>query len=84
MITDFGVIWQNIGRYAGQTFATASGQAFAYDVQDDTLAIRRSDMVLNKQDIEAAHQSGAANGKENGRGTTAYIYALLRDVRIRT
>jgi len=84
MLSDFRVIWDNIKQCEGQTFATLSGQAFAYDVQEDALAIRRSDMVLAKQDIESAYLAGASTGKDNGRGTGAYINALLRDRRVRS
>lgn len=40
MLTDFSTVWSNIKQCEGQTFATLTGQAFAYDVQEDTLAIR--------------------------------------------
>ena len=83
MLSDFGIIWDNITQCEGQTFATLTGQAFAYDVQEDALAIRRSDMVLTRADIESAYLAGASIGKEGGRGTNAYINALLRDNRIR-
>ena len=83
MLSDFGIIWDNIAQCEGQTFATLTGQAFAYDVQEDSLAIRRSDMVLTRADIESAYLAGASTGKEGGRGTSAYITALLRDNRIR-
>lgn len=84
MLMDFNVIWDNIEQCEGQTFATLTGQAFAYDVREDALAIRRSDLTLPKEDIEAAYKAGASTGKENGRGAVAYINALLRDNRIRS
>ena len=83
MLLDFSAIWSNIEQCEGQTFATLSGQAFAYDVQEDALAIR-SDMVLSREEIESAYQAGASDKPGNGRGTAAYINALLRDNRIRS
>ena len=35
MLLDFSAIWSNIEQCEGQTFATLTGQAFAYDVQED-------------------------------------------------
>lgn len=84
MLLDFSAIWGNIEQCEGQTFATLTGQAFAYDVQEDALAIRRSDMVLSREEIESAYQAGASDKPSSGRGTAAYINALLRDNRIRS
>lgn len=84
MLMDFNVIWDNIKQCEGQTFATLTGQAFAYDVREDALAVRRSDMILKRDEIESAFHTGAADKPGNGRGTAAYINALLRDNRIRS
>ena len=84
MLLDFSAIWGNIEQCEGQTFATLTGQAFAYDVREDVLAIRRSDMVLSREEIESAYQAGASDKPGSGRGTAAYINALLRDNRIRS
>ena len=84
MLLDFSAIWSNIEQCEGQTFATLTGQAFAYDVQEDVLAIRRSDMVLSREEIESAYQAGASDKPGSGHGTAAYINALLRDNRIRS
>ena len=84
MVLDFDSIWKNIAQCEGQTFATLTGQAFAYDVADDTLAIRRSDMILRRDEVESAYRSGVSDKPGNGRGTAAYINALLRDNRIRS
>ena len=84
MLTGFDPIWERIIRFEGQTFATSSGQPFSYDVLEDTLAVRRSDLTIPRDALEAAYRSGAASGKEKGRGLTAYINALLRDNRIRS
>ena len=84
MLMDFNVIWDNIKQCEGQTFATLTGQAFAYDVREDDLAIRRSDLLLSRWDIEAAYKAGASDRAGSGRGTAAYINALLRDNRIRS
>lgn len=83
MISNFSAIWDNIEQCEGQTFATLTGQAFAYDVQEDGLAIRRSEMVLRKDEIESMFKAGIFDKAGNGRGTAAYINALLRDNRIR-
>ena len=64
--------------------ATLTGQAFAYDVREDTLAIRRSDMVLARDEIAAAYKAGTSDKPGSGRGTAAYINAILRDNRIRS
>jgi len=53
-------------------------------VREDALAIRRSDMVLSREEIESAYQAGASDKPGSGRGTAAYINALLRDNRIRS
>ena len=80
MIRDFETIWENINRYAGQTFATVTGQAFAYDVQEDGLSVRRSDMFLQREDIEKQFRAGSG-----GRGQpVAYINAILKDNRIQS
>ena len=84
MLMIFNEVWDNIVRCEGQTFATAGGQAFAYDVREDGLAIRRSDLFLSREDIEAAYKAGAADKSSSGRGIAAYINALLRDNRIRS
>ena len=84
MVFDFNAIWKNIEQCEGQTFATLTGQAFSYDVREDALAIRRSDMVLKRDDVESAYKAGASDRPGNGRGTAAYINALLRDNRIRS
>lgn len=84
MLVDFSTIWSNIEQCEGQTFATLSGQAFAYDVQEDVLAIRRSDMTLNRDEIATAYKAGVSDKSGNGRGTAAYINAILRDNRIRS
>ena len=84
MLLDFGTVWNNIEQCEGQTFATLSGQAFAYDVQDTELSIRRTDLILKRDEVEAAYKSGAADKSGNGRGTAAYINAILRDNRIRS
>lgn len=82
MLVDFSTIWNNIVQCEGQTFATATGQAFAYDVQEGGLAIRRSDMFLQKEELERLHQAGAASGGAKGQ-IVAYCNAVLRDSRIR-
>ena len=84
MLLDFTTVWSNIEQCEGQTFATLTGQAFAYDVQEDALAIRRSDMVLGRDEIANAYKAGASDKSGNGRGTMAYINAILRDNRIRS
>lgn len=83
MAFQFDAVWDSIVSCSGQTFATQTAQVFSYDVREDALILRRSDVVLSKKDIEAAYFSGASSGKENGRGPAAYINALLRDSRIR-
>ena len=77
MIDNFNTVWDNIGRCAGQTFATVTGQPFAYDVQEDGLAVRRSDLFLQRGDIERQFAAGGGKGH-----TAAYINAILRDNRI--
>ncbi len=84
MRLDFGTIWNNIEHCEGQTFATLAGQAFAYDVRENALAIRRSDLVLDRTEVENAFRTGVPEKPGNGRGTTAYINAILRDNRIRS
>ena len=84
MLLDFGAVWNNIEQCEGQTFATLTGQAFAYDVQEDILAIRRSDMILKKDEVESAYKADASDKSGNGCGTAAYINAILRDNRIRS
>lgn len=84
MLTDFSTVWSNIEQCEGQTFATLTGQAFAYDVQEDTLAIRRSDMILGRNEIATAYNAGVSDKPGSGRGTAAYINAILRDNRIRS
>lgn len=84
MLLNFTAVWNNIEQCEGQTFATLTGQAFAYDVREDTLAIRRSDMVLARDEIAAAYKAGTSDKPGSGRGTAAYINAILRDNRIRS
>jgi|GEM_PF-3899625 len=84
MLLDFNAIWDNIKQCEGQTFATLTGQAFAYDVQEDGLTIRRSDMVLKRGEVESVYRAGTSDKSGSGRGTVAYINALLRDNRIRS
>ena len=84
MLLDFTAVWNNIEQCEGQTFATLTGQAFAYDVREDTLAIRRSDMVLGRYEIATAYNAGVSDKPGRGRGTVAYINAILRDNRIRS
>lgn len=84
MLLDFNTIWSNIEQCEDQTLATLTGQAFAYDVQEDVLAIRRSVMILRRDEVESLYRSGASDKSGNGRGTTAYINAILRDNRIRS
>ena len=83
MLLNFSAIWDNIEQCEGQTFATQTGQAFAYDVQEDGLAIRRSEMLLMKDEIESMYKAGLFDKVCNGRGSAAYINALLRDNRIK-
>ena len=84
MLLDFTAVWNNIEQCEGQTFATLTGQPFAYDVQEDALAIRRSDMVLARDEIATAYNAGVSDKPGSGRGTAAYINAILRDNRIRS
>ena len=81
MLMDFDAVWNNIEHCEGQTFATSSGQPFVFDVQKNVLAIRRSDMVLNREDIAAAYRAGVSDKSSSGRGIVAYINAILRDNR---
>ena len=67
MLLDFTAVWSNIEQCEGQTFATLTGQPFAYDVQEDALAIRRSDMVLARDEIATAYNAGVSGqGARNG------------------
>lgn len=79
---DFTTIWNNIRRCEGQTFATLRGHAFSYQVCEHGLAIKRSEMMLPKCDIEAASRNFSPYGGKACRGADAYIHALLRDGRI--
>lgn len=82
LLTDFSAIWDNIVQCEGQTFATTTGQAFAYDVQEAGLAVRRSDLFLRREDLERLYRSGSTNGGGKGQ-IAAYCNAVLRDNRIR-
>lgn len=82
MYNNFEAVWDNIALCEGQTFATATGQPFAYDVQEEGLAVRRSDLFLQKEELERLYRSGSADGGGKGR-IAAYCYAVLRDNRIR-
>ena len=53
-MTDFNTVWQSITDCEGQTFATPGGQPFAFDVAENGLSVRRSDLFLSKEDIRAA------------------------------
>lgn len=75
-------IWDNIQHCEGQTFATSKGQAFSYEVQDLALLISRHEIKLLREEIESAAQNFSYYAKD-GRGSAAYINALLRDSRIR-
>lgn len=82
LIVDFETIWANIVMCEGQTFATSTGQPFTYDVRDDGLAIRRSDLFLAREEISNQYRAGIASG---GKGQMlAYINAILKDSRIRS
>lgn len=80
---DFITIWDNLKRCEGQTFATVRGRAFSYEVHKQGLAVKRSEVVLDRADIEAACHHFSLYGAKNGNGTAAYINALLSDSRIR-
>ncbi len=78
-MTDFNTIWRSIEECEGQTFATVSGQPFAFDVTDEGLAVRRSDLFLSKEDIQnSLRMSGSIKNKLH----SAYISAVLNDSRI--
>ena len=79
-MNDFNTIWQSIKECEGQTFATSGGQPFAYDVEENGLSIRRSDLFLAKEDIQSAM---ALRTPVKGKQLTAYISGVLNDVRIR-
>ena len=79
-MTDFNTIWQSITDCEGQTFATPSGQPFAYDVAENGLSVRRSDLFLSKEDIQAAM---SVKLPVKGKQPTAYIFGILNDTRIR-
>ena len=51
-MTDFNTIWQSITDCEGQTFATPGGQPFAYDVAENGLSVRRSDLFSSKEALE--------------------------------
>ena len=79
-MSDFNTIWKSIEECEGQTFATAGGQPFAYDVEENGLSIRRSDLFLSKEDIQNALSLKAP---VKGKQLTAYIAGILNDSRIR-
>ena len=79
-MSDFNTIWNSITECEGQTFATSGGQPFAFDVTDDGLAVRRSDLFLSKEDIQTSYKVG---GSIKNKQLSAYIAAVLGDVRIR-
>ena len=82
LLIDFDTVWSNIVLCEDQTFATVTGQAFAYDVQEDGLAVRRSDLFLQKEELERLYRSSAANGGGKAQ-VAAYCNAVLRDSHIR-
>lgn len=79
-MNDFNTIWQSIRQCEGQTFATAAGQPFAYDVADGGLSVRRSDLFLSMEDISTCLR---VSGSVKGKLISAYISAILNDSRIR-
>ena len=81
MVDKFEAVWESVCRYAGQTFASTSGQPFYYDVKDGGIAVRRSDMFFSKDDIEKQFREASTSA---GRGQAAYINGSLRDIRIRS
>lgn len=82
LYNNFEAVWDNIALCEGQTFATVTGQPFAYDVQEDGLSVRRSDLLLPKEELEKLYRAGLADGGGRGK-VAAYCYAVLRDNRIR-
>jgi hypothetical protein len=79
-MNDFNTTWQHIKECEGQTFATSGGQPFAYDVEENGLSIRRSDLFLNKENIESALTLRTPVASKQ---LAAYISGILNDVRIR-
>lgn len=79
-MTDFNTVWQSIIDCEGQTFATPGGQPFAFDVAENGLSVRRSDLFLSKEDIKAAM---SVRLPVKGKQPTAYIFGILNDTRIR-
>lgn len=82
----FEPIWRRIVECEGQAFQTVTGLPFTYSIHGRTLRTSRTQYILSRSDFEKVWKmlpiKGPGQIRDLVRGS-AYVYAIVRDGRIR-
>ena len=78
-------IWSRIVAHSGETFHQMRGKPFTYEARGRTIYLHTTDRMISRTAIEKALQNVPLENTVPVQGLSApsYIYAILRDDRVR-